>query len=235
MTGQEKIDLIIKHSVLIEMNQESMLQTLCEQIKEDEKLFVFDLDFCLYNSEELKKFEDEKAKNIFVEKNKDTGFEWDHCNKTIQPWAKLFLKVCKIKIFEFFNEIDVCDFSKFLNKNEKVIEALTNVKHRKVLMSNGGKKRIEKILSIIGLENTFDVIFAPDSNAPGMPLMKPEIEAFGFVEQKMGVKNSQNVYFFDDNLKNIEGAIKKGWNCFHVTKNICEKIEEALLYAEKSK
>ncbi|OQS53876.1 SDT1 [Ecytonucleospora hepatopenaei] len=235
MSGQEKINLVLKRSVLIEMNQESLLQTLCEQIKEDEKLFVFDLDFCLYNSEELKQFENEKAKNIFVEKNKGTGFDWDHCNKTIQPWAAMFLKICKINVFEFFNEIDICDFDKFLSKNEKVIEALASVNHTKVLMSNGGKKRIEKILSIIGLENTFDVIFAPDSNATEMPLMKPEVEAFGFVEQKMGVKNSQNVYFFDDNIKNIEGAIKKGWNCFHVDANICEKIEEALLHAEKSK
>lgn len=124
------------------------------------------------------------------------------------------LKYCKSDLsiddfYEIYNSLD----NSLYNDTVKIIRNLKSRNYKVGLLSNlrlMDYNRYRNKLNDLG----FDYMFLSYE----MKCIKPSTDIYEKVINTVGIK-AQNIIFFDDDAKNVQGALKKGINAYLVTGN----------------
>ena len=128
-------------------------------------------------------------------------------------------------IIYYPNNIVNYDNIKFDSNLFNLLEKLNSTK---IIYTNGTYSHAEVVLNNMKLNNLFNKIYARDT----IPLMKPHINSFKYVEKdiKSHINKNNEYYFFDDRLDNLMTAKSLGW----VTIFINLKFIDKPLYVDHS-
>ena len=98
---------------------------------------------------------------------------------------------------------------------------LDNLNSTKIIYTNGTYGHAEIVLKNMKLNNLFNKIYARDT----IPLMKPHINSFKYVEKdiKNHINKNNEYYFFDDRLDNLMTAKSLGWVTIFINLNFIDK------------
>lgn len=99
------------------------------------------------------------------------------------------------------------NLTKFLVKNDIVIETLKSLPQRKVIFSNADSGHIQRVLDFLEISQFFDCII--DVHVL-MPNVKPQPEAFEKALKAAGMSSWNHCLFVDDDLSNVQAAEKLG-------------------------
>lgn len=196
----------------------------------DEIIFVFDLDYCLFQSKEMYDSENEIICETFLKLTNQTDKEFWH--RSLQNsgnlYRKAFYYILGVHPKDYVERMyDIPEYQKYLKPSPKLKNLLESVKIRKFCFTNGSKMRAEILLRHLELFDIFDAVVCIDSLDVEF-ICKPEEGAFRFLENFLNIKNPSKVYFFDDSLSNVNAAIQMGWNGIHVTLECEEHVKELL-------
>ncbi len=75
-------------------------------------------------------------------------------------------------------------------------------------VTNNEKYRVQYLLEKTRVSQYFDKIIA----SAEIGLKKPEGDFYKKVQEILKIKKPGNIYFWDDDKENVDGAIKAGWN-----------------------
>ena len=91
----------------------------------------------------------------------------------------------------------------------------------KIIYTNGTYGHAEVVLNNMKLNSLFNKIYARDT----IPLMKPHINSFKYVEKdiKNHINKNNEYYFFDDRLDNLMTAKSLGWVTIFINLNFIDK------------
>ena len=138
----------------------------------------------------------------------------------------------KVFIFDLDDTIiyypnNIVNYNK-ITFDSNLFNLLNNLKHPKIIYTNGTYGHAEEVLNNMKLNNIFNKVYARDT----IPLMKPHINSFKYVENdiKKNINRNNEYYFFDDRLDNLMTAKSLGW----VTIFINLKFIDKPLYVDHS-
>ena len=113
--------------------------------------------------------------------------------------------------------------NKFFNDTIEIIKKLKNLGYKVYLLSNLKEIDYEKFIKHFDI-SIFDELFLSFK----LGMLKPNDDIYQYVINKLNTK-PENIYFFDDNKENVEGAIKNGINAYQVTGETVKKVVEEIL------
>ena len=113
--------------------------------------------------------------------------------------------------------------NKFFNDTIEIIKKLKNLGYKVYLLSNLKEIDYEKFIKHFDV-SIFDELFLSFK----LGMLKPNDDIYQYVINKLNTK-PENIYFFDDNKENVEGAIKNGINAYQVTGKTVKKVVEGIL------
>ena len=117
----------------------------------------------------------------------------------------------------------------YVNNNEffkdtiETIKKLKNLGYKVYLLSNLKEIDYEKFIKHFDV-SIFDEMFLSFK----LDMIKPNDDIYKYVINKLNTK-PENIYFFDDNKDNIDGAIRNGINAYQVTGETVKKVVEGIL------
>ena len=123
---------------------------------------------------------------------------------------------------EEFNNIYVNN-NKFFNDTIEIIKKLKNLGYKVYLLSNLKEIDYEKFIKHFDI-SIFNELFLSFK----LGMLKPNDDIYQHVINKLNTK-PENIYFFDDNKENVEGAIKNGINAYQVTGETVKKAVDNIL------
>lgn len=205
---------------------------------EEEPLLLFDIDGCLYDSEECKLQREERA--FFAREymrlvRDDVYLDFrDEYKKAPQGHQQRIFCGDDVGLSreEFLDLHYSFDFREHLKEDLELRNILKGTKIRKWCFTNSPPRRALIVLDALGIKDCFEGIICNDVDAPDF-IIKPWKEAYGFVMEVLGINNPDNVYFFDDAYANVVGAEEFGWkHSYHITNS--NKIKDVLSDVIKS-
>lgn len=113
--------------------------------------------------------------------------------------------------------------NKFFNDTIEIIKKLKNLGYKVYLLSNLKEIDYEKFIKHFDV-SIFDELFLSFK----LGMLKPNDDIYQYVINKLNTK-PENIYFFDDNKENVEGAIKNGINAYQVTGETVKKAVDNIL------
>lgn len=113
--------------------------------------------------------------------------------------------------------------NKFFNDTIEIIKKLKNLGYKVYLLSNLKEIDYEKFIKHFDV-SIFDEMFLSFK----LGMLKPNDDIYQHVINKLNTK-PENIYFFDDNKENVEGAIKNGINAYQVTGETVKKAVDNIL------
>ena len=113
--------------------------------------------------------------------------------------------------------------NKFFNDTIEIIKKLKNLGYKVYLLSNLKEIDYEKFIKHFDV-SIFDELFLSFK----LGMLKPNDDIYQYVINKLNTK-PENIYFFDDNKENVDGAIKNGINAYQVTGETVKKVVEEIL------
>ena len=113
--------------------------------------------------------------------------------------------------------------NEFFNDTIETIKKLKNLGYKVYLLSNLKEIDYEKFIKHFDI-SIFDELFLSFK----LGMLKPNDDIYQYVINKLNTK-PENIYFFDDNKENVEGAIKNGINAYQVTGKTVKKVVEGIL------
>ena len=113
--------------------------------------------------------------------------------------------------------------NKFFNDTIEIIKKLKNLGYKVYLLSNLKEIDYEKFIKHFDV-SIFDEMFLSFK----LDMLKPNDDIYQYVINKLNTK-PENIYFFDDNKENVEGAIRNGINAYQVTGETVKKVVEGIL------
>ena len=113
--------------------------------------------------------------------------------------------------------------NKFFNDTIEIIKKLKNLGYKVYLLSNLKEIDYEKFIKHFDI-SIFNELFLSFK----LDMLKPNDDIYQHVINKLNTK-PENIYFFDDNKENVEGAIKNGINAYQVTGETVKKVVEGIL------
>ena len=148
----------------------------------------------------------------------------------------------KVFIFDLDDTIiyypnNIVNYNK-ITFDSNLFNLLNNLKHPKIIYTNGTYGHAEEVLNNMKLNNIFNKVYARDT----IPLMKPHINSFKYVEDdiKKNINRNNEYYFFDDRLDNLMTAKSLGWITIFINLKFVDKplyvdysfsnIHSALMY-----
>ena len=117
----------------------------------------------------------------------------------------------------------------YVNNNEffkdtiETIKKLKNLGYKVYLLSNLKEIDYEKFIKHFDV-SIFDEMFLSFK----LDMIKPNDDIYKYVINKLNTK-PENIYFFDDNKENVDGAIRNGINAYQVTGETVKKVVEEIL------
>ena len=113
--------------------------------------------------------------------------------------------------------------NEFFNDTIEIIKKLKNLGYKVYLLSNLKEIDYEKFIKHFDV-SIFDEMFLSFK----LDMIKPNDDIYKYVINKLNTK-PENIYFFDDNKDNIDGAIRNGINAYQVTGKTVKKVAEGIL------
>lgn len=113
--------------------------------------------------------------------------------------------------------------NKFFNDTIEIIKKLKNLGYKVYLLSNLKEIDYEKFIKHFDI-SIFDELFLSFK----LGMLKPNDDIYQYVINKLNTK-PENIYFFDDNKENVDGAIKNGINAYQVTGETVKKAVDNIL------
>ena len=113
--------------------------------------------------------------------------------------------------------------NKFFNDTIEIIKKLKNLGYKVYLLSNLKEIDYEKFIKHFDI-SIFDELFLSFK----LGMLKPNDDIYQYVINKLNTK-PENIYFFDDNKENVDGAIRNGINAYQVTGETVKKVVEGIL------
>ena len=113
--------------------------------------------------------------------------------------------------------------NEFFNDTIETIKKLKNLGYKVYLLSNLKEIDYEKFIKHFDV-SIFDEMFLSFK----LGMLKPNDDIYQYVIKKLNA-NPENIYFFDDNKENVEGAIRNGINAYQVTGETVKKVVEEIL------
>ena len=131
---------------------------------------------------------------------------------------KVFIFDLDDTIIYYPNNIVNYDNIKFDSNLFNLLEKLNSTK---IIYTNGTYGHAEVVLNNMKLNSLFNKIYARDT----IPLMKPHINSFKYVEKdiKNHINKNNEYYFFDDRLDNLMTAKSLGWVTIFINLNFIDK------------
>lgn len=188
-------------------------------------VFIFDIDYCLYQDNDgvIKSAESAFQENVIKTHFKDKPDILSESKKMygtskILPYYQKGYSMDDIK-----NKIDFGrHVPQYVERDLRLKRELMSISYEKHCLTNGFQSSAQKILRNLGVEEEFEYIFCPDDSVHPFWIVKPRKDAFNFVNIFLNIKKGiTQVYFFDDSLANINAAREVGWNARHVKKGEC--------------
>ncbi|MEA4812341.1 MAG: pyrimidine 5'-nucleotidase [Anaerolineaceae bacterium] len=113
-----------------------------------------------------------------------------------------------IDVHAYLEEVHDFDLSKLLKPDPELRKALALCPQKKFIFTNASRKHAENVLSCMGLADLFagitDVLDV-------YPYCKPMPEAFQIMMRRLGITDTQECLYADDNLANLETAQALGF------------------------
>ena len=113
--------------------------------------------------------------------------------------------------------------NKFFNDTIEIIKKLKNLGYKVYLLSNMKEIDYKKFIKHFDI-SIFNELFLSFK----LGMLKPNDDIYQHVINKLNTK-PENIYFFDDNKENVEGAIKNGINAYQVTGETVKKAVDNIL------
>ena len=113
--------------------------------------------------------------------------------------------------------------NKFFTDTIEIIKKLKNLGYKVYLLSNLKEIDYEKFIKHFDV-SIFDEMFLSFK----LGMLKPNDDIYQYVINKLNTK-PENIYFFDDNKENVDGAIRNGINAYQVTGETVKKVVEEIL------
>ena len=113
--------------------------------------------------------------------------------------------------------------NEFFNDTIETIKKLKNLGYKVYLLSNLKEIDYEKFIKHFDV-SIFDELFLSFK----LGMLKPNDDIYQYVINKLNTK-PENIYFFDDNKENVDGAIRNGINAYQVTGETVKKVVEGIL------
>lgn len=113
--------------------------------------------------------------------------------------------------------------NEFFNDTIETIKKLKNLGYKVYLLSNLKEIDYEKFIKHFNA-SIFDEMFLSFK----LDMLKPNDDIYQYVINKLNA-NPENIYFFDDNKENVDGAIRNGINAYLVTGETVKKVVEGIL------
>lgn len=113
--------------------------------------------------------------------------------------------------------------NKFFTDTIEIIKKLKNLGYKVYLLSNLKEIDYEKFIKHFDV-SIFDEMFLSFK----LDMLKPNDDIYQYVIIKLNTK-PENIYFFDDNKENVDGAIRNGINAYQVTGETVKKVVEEIL------
>lgn len=183
------------------------------------KIIVWDVDGTWYSvkgglaDEELRQRCFVISKKLGVSFKKAKELEREMAKKT-KSHTKAVSVLTGMSIMEVLNTVGPrIDRSKFLEKDEKLIEMFENLKNYKhVIVSNMRSQSLYKTMVLLGVDkNIFDFIILPEETG----VTKPDLTAFRKVFEKTGLTPAEHLFVGDREEVDIVPAEKLGMQtCF---------------------
>jgi len=174
------------------------------------KYWLFDLDNTLYSGNTKVFDQIDKKMSIFISNKLNVTTEeakkiqknyFHQYNTTLNGMIKNH-KIDVEEFLEFVHDIDL----KFLKKNPKLQNELTNLKGKKFIFTNGSRSHANNVTERIGINNLFEGIFdIVDSDF----IPKPLIEPYKKIIEKYGI-DPQYCIFIEDIARNLKPAYELG-------------------------
>ena len=113
--------------------------------------------------------------------------------------------------------------NEFFNDTIETIKKLKNLGYKVYLLSNLKEIDYEKFIKHFDV-SIFDEMFLSFK----LGMLKPNDDIYQYVINKLNTK-PENIYFFDDNKENVDGAIRNVINAYQVTGETVKKVVEGIL------
>ena len=113
--------------------------------------------------------------------------------------------------------------NEFFNDTIETIKKLKNLGYKVYLLSNLKEIDYEKFIKHFDI-SIFNELFLSFK----LGMLKPNDDIYQYVINKLNTK-PENIYFFDDNKENVDGAIRNGINAYQVTGETVKKVVEGIL------
>lgn len=197
---------------------------------EDEIVWIFDIDNCLYRNEKLQDYEEETIKKTFLSLANNTENDWNSHKSSFNLYREIFYSILQVHPIEFSTSYEVPILQDSISPDADLKNILEKSNIRKFCFTNACKNRSAYVLSSIGVIDSFEAVICADIVETEF-ICKPKDASYTFVQQYLSIKDPKKIYFFDDNLSNVENARKAGWNAIHV----CDDIKKYITNEEFSK
>lgn len=192
----------------------------------NDKAVIFDIDYCLYSSQEMHKYERELVRNEAL-KHCDE-LKWKELTKKYSATKELFNIEFGYPIEEFHKKFENPNINEYLKPDNELNELIKSLDCRKFCFTNGCKARAEKILNYLGLYDIIEAVICCDEEVNGELILKPKNSSFNFVKELLQIKDPGKIYFFDDKIQIIEAAAEHGWNAYHIQDNLLITLKELI-------
>lgn len=105
-----------------------------------------------------------------------------------------------------------------IRRDERLISLLEAINADIVIFTNSGWVHTRRILERLDILHLCHLIVFTDYQEASFPV-KPDEEAYVRVERLMGNVTPEMIYFVDDNLKNVQAALDRGWNAIQIVED----------------
>lgn len=208
---------MVKQTKFIKIQDVDCLKTL--ELCQNKNFYIFNLDNTLYDPKP--KMWIEFGKNLVIKLNerndrkftlKDILGLYNNFGCSYAPCAEFY--GLRKNDLDFIFETRI--YNDFLEEDKELTNIFKNIKEPKLIMTNSCKLHVEKCLKALNMENLFDLVIYNDYFNQNK-LCKPMLESFAAINNILKQKNPKNIFFFDDQEKNIKSAKKSGWKSYFVS------------------
>lgn len=204
-------------STSIEIFREMMRK----RIPEDSTVLVFDVEGTLFSYKnpvfELERVEARELYKKHTSVNSPPTLASAYIKHLSVP--KLFAEECNIPPNEYFEFKSKLRYDGYLQIDEVLKLRLKQLKdkgYRLVVWSNNDYTITNRVLSLLMIENVFDVVFYYSGDTNECFLQKPLKEANYLLFKLLGVNKRDQIYVFDQSLATVDSSRKSGFNGAYV-------------------
>lgn len=109
---------------------------------------------------------------------------------------------------------------KALQPSQAISDTLRHNKARNWVFTNSGLGHAQRVIDALELAPLIEAVIFLDYANPGLPVLKPTLEAYQKAMEYAQVTDPDMCYMIDDIEANAQGACLAGWNAAH----FCEPI-----------